>query len=205
MAVTGHFSYRSYKVSYLIRCETSLPTMTKAFDAFERAIRDAEQLLARYDAEKSASNGHNGEVLKRAGLVMALAAWETYVKDRIHSEIDTWLQAVDGSPIGKFVRRRLEEDLKRFFNPNSERTRRIFIEYFDTDITKDWVWDNYDSSTSKKALDALIAKRGDAAHKANTAAHSSAEPHKVKREELEKGIRFLKGLVAATEKAKITK
>ncbi|MGZ3814945.1 MAG: HEPN domain-containing protein [Mucilaginibacter sp.] len=139
--------------------------MTKAFDAFERSIRDAEQLLARYDAEKSTSNGHNGEVLKRAGLVMALAAWETYVKDRIQSEIDTWLQAVDGSPIGKFVRRRLEEDLKRFFNPNSERTRRIFIEYFDTDITKDWIWDNYDSSASKKALDALIAKRGDAAHK----------------------------------------
>ncbi len=111
--------------------------MTKAFDAFERSIRDAEELLARYDTEKSASNGHNGEVLKRAGLVMALAAWETYVKDRIQTEIDTWLQAVDGSPVGKFIRRRLEEDLKRFFNPNSERTRRIFIEYFDTDITKE--------------------------------------------------------------------
>lgn len=108
-------------------------------------------------------------------------------------------------PGWKICQTRLEEDLKRFFNPNSERTRRIFIEYFDTDITKEWVWDNYDSSASKKALDALVAKRGDAAHKANTAIHASAEPHKVKREELEKGVRFLKGLVAATEKAKITK
>jgi len=179
--------------------------MTKAFDAFERAIRDAEDLLARHDAEKTVPNGHNGEVLKRAGLVMALAAWETYVKDRLQSEIDTWLQAVEGSPLGKFVRRRLEEDLKRFFNPNAERTRRIFIDYFDVDITKDWVWENYDSSTSKKVLDSLVAKRGDAAHKANTALHASAEPHKVKRDQLEKGIRLLKGLVAATEKAKITK
>jgi hypothetical protein len=179
--------------------------MTKAAEAFERSIRDAEDLLARFDAEKAGPNGQNGEVLKRAGLVMALAAWETYVKDRIRSEFDVWLQAVDGSPIGKFVRRRLEEDLKRFFNPNSERTRRLFIDYFEVDITKEWAWLNYDAPTAKKTLDALIAKRGDAAHQANTAIHPSAEPHKVKREELEKGIRFLKGLVAATEKAKITK
>ena len=54
--------------------------------------------------------------------------------------------------LGKFVRRRLDEDMKRFFNPNTERTRRIFIDYFDVDITKDWVWLNFDSSASKKAL-----------------------------------------------------
>jgi len=179
--------------------------MTKAYDAFERSIKDAEELLQRFDAEKKTSSGQSGEVLKRAGLVMALAAWETYVKDRLQSEIDTWLQSVEGSPLGKFVRRRLEEDLKRFFNPNAERTRRIFMDYFDVDITKDWVWANYDSSASKKKLDALVAKRGDAAHKAKTAPHPSAEPHKVTREELDKGIRFLKGLAAATENAKITR
>ncbi|HEY8096207.1 MAG TPA: HEPN domain-containing protein [Methylobacter sp.] len=179
--------------------------MTKASEAFNRSICDAENLLARFDAEKAPLNGKNGEVLKRAGLVMALAAWETYVKDRIRDEFDVWLQAVEGSPIGKFVRRRLEDDLKRFFNPNSERTRRIFHDYFEIDITKEWAWDNYNNATAKKALDALIAKRGDAAHQANTAEHPSAEPHQVKREELEKGIRFLKGLVAATEKVKVTK
>jgi hypothetical protein len=179
--------------------------MTKAAEAFDRSIRDAEDLLVRFDAERVSSNGKNGEVLKRAGLVMALAAWETYVKDRIRDEFDVWLQAVEGSPIGKFVRRRLEDDLKRFFNPNSERTRRIFLDYFEIEITKEWSWDNYDSSAAKKALDTLIAKRGDAAHQANTAEHPSAEPHQVKREDLEKGIRFLKGLVAATEKARIAK
>ncbi|MCB1242875.1 MAG: HEPN domain-containing protein [Verrucomicrobiales bacterium] len=179
--------------------------MSKAFDAFQRSIRDAEELLARYDAEKSTSKGQSGEVLKRAGLVMALAAWETYVKSRIEEEFNTWLQAAEGSPVGKFVRRRLDEDLKRFFNPNSERTRRIFIDYFDVDITKEWIWDNFDSAASKKTLDTLIAKRGDAAHRANTAPHASAEPHQVRREELEKGIRFLRGLVAAMEKARITR
>jgi len=179
--------------------------MTKAAEAFDRAIRDAEDLLARFDAEKASPTGKNGDVLKRAGLVMALAAWETYVKDRIRDEFSVWLQAVEGSSIGKFVRKRLEEDLKRFFNPNTERTRRLFLDYFEIDITKEWAWDNYDSPAVKKTLDALIAKRGEAAHQANTAEHPSAEPHQVKKEELKKGIRFLKGLVAATEKINIAR
>jgi len=105
--------------------------MTEAAEAFNRAIKDAEELLARFDEEKSTTNGRNPEVLKRAGLVMALAAWETYIKDRIRGELDVWLQAVEGSPVGKFIRKRLEEDLKRFFNPNSERTRKLFLDYFD--------------------------------------------------------------------------
>jgi hypothetical protein len=167
--------------------------MTNASEAFNRSIRDAEELLMRFDAERHATNHpQNGEVLKRAGLVMALAAWETYVKDRVRDEISVWLQSVEGSPIAKFVRRRLEEDLKRFFNPNSERTRRLFLDYFEVDITKEWSWGNYDTASAKKTLDALVAKRGDAAHQANTSEHSSAEPHKVKREELEKVSVFLK-------------
>jgi hypothetical protein len=78
--------------------------MTKAAEAFDRSIKDAEDLLRRFDEEKVGPNGHNGEVLKRGGLVMARAAWETYTKDRIGDEFDVWLRAVEGSPIGKFVR-----------------------------------------------------------------------------------------------------
>jgi hypothetical protein len=178
----------------------------KSIGSFNRSIRDAEDLLKRFETERATTNHpHNGGALKRAGLVMALAAWETYVKDRGRDEISVWLQSVDGSPIGSFVRRRLEEDLKRFFNPNSERNRRLFLSYFEVDITKEWSWDNYDTALAKKTLDALIAKRGDATHQANTSEHPSAEPHKVKREELEKGIRFLKGLVIASEKARVAK
>ena len=94
---------------------------------------------------------------------------------------------------------------KRFFNPNSDRTKRLFSDYFETDITQGWKWENYDVPQAKKALDALIDKRGDAAHKANTTTKKNGAPHLVKRDELEKAIRFLKGLVAATEKTKIVK
>ena len=48
---------------------------------------------------------------------MALAAWETYVEDRVCEEFNVWLRAADGSPVSKFIRKRLAEDIKRFFNP----------------------------------------------------------------------------------------
>ena len=178
--------------------------MTDAAVAFDRAIRDAEELLTLFDKVNADSDRQNGEVLKRAGVVMALVAWETYIKDRIREEFDLRIQCVEGSSIGKFVRKRLEEDLKRFFNPNSQRIRQIFVEHFEVDITKKWVWDNYDCHDAQKRLDALVSKRCMAAHQANGSEHKSAEPDQIKREELEKGIRFLKGLVAATEKIKLT-
>ncbi len=52
--------------------------MTKASEAFNRSIRDAEELLQRFEVERAKTNHpQNGEVLKRAGLVIALAAWES--------------------------------------------------------------------------------------------------------------------------------
>lgn len=181
--------------------------MSEAAIAFDCSIKDAEELLARFDTENNnkSSSGYNPETLKRAGLVMAMAAWETYVKDRFNEEFIVWLRAVDGSQVGKFIRKKKDEDLKRFFNPNSERTKRLFLDYFEVDITQGWKWANYDVAEAKKVLDSIVAKRGDAAHKANTKAKKNSETHLVKREELDKAIRFLKGLVAATDAFKIIK
>jgi len=179
--------------------------MTEAANSFDRSIKDAEELLYRFDEENSSPSKHNAEALKRAGLVMAMAAWETYVKDRFNEEFTVWLQAVDGSPVGKFVSRRKDEDFKRFFNPNSDKTKRLFLDYFEVDITQSWKWANYDVADAKKVLNSLVAKRGDAAHRANTIAKKNSDTHLVKREELEKAIRFLKGLVTATDFFKIAK
>jgi len=179
--------------------------MTEAAKAFHCSIKDAEELLNRFDEEKVTPSKYNAEALKRAGLVMAMAAWETYVKDRFNEEFKVWLQAVDGSQVGKFVRKRKEEDLKRFFNPNSERTKRLFMDYFEVDITQSWKWANYDVAESRKVLDSLVSKRGDAAHKANTKGKKNSDSHLVKRDELEKAIRFLIGLVEATDISKIAK
>ena len=97
--------------------------MSKAFTTFESTIKDAEDLLAHFDA-MSKPAPPNAEVLKRAGLVMALTAWETYVEDRAREDVTRRLRAVSGSYVGKFVVARLEEELKRFHNPTADKTKR---------------------------------------------------------------------------------
>jgi len=176
--------------------------MSEAGKSFECSIKDAEELLIRFDKENNTTSEPNSETLKRAGMVIAMAAWETYVKDRFREEIDFWLASVNGSLLGNFVQRKANEDLKRFFNPNTDRIKQLFKSYFEIDITAGWVWDNYQAPQAKKVLNDLIAKRGEAAHIANT---SPCCAHIVKRDDLDKAIRFLKGLVNATEKIVVVK
>lgn len=179
--------------------------MSKAAESFDRTIQDAQALLDRFDTENAKEPDQNLEPLKRAGLIMALAAWETYIKDRIKEEFAILLTSVRGSLLGRFVEKRLEQDLKRFFNPNSSKIKQLFEDYFEIDITEKWVWDNYDAPQARKALNKLIATRGSAAHQANTSDNPDCEPHLIKRDELEKAIRFLTGLVATTDKVRLVK
>ena len=57
--------------------------MSKASETFEHSIKDAENLLKHFNTLHPGS-GHpppDVEILKRAGLIMAMTAWETYVED----------------------------------------------------------------------------------------------------------------------------
>ena len=175
--------------------------MSKARKTFDSSIQDAEVLLAHFDALNTKPPPDNLEVLKRAGLIMALTAWETYVEDRAREEVHTRLSAHNGSHLAKLVLGRLEAELKRFHNPNSDKTRQLFFDYLEVDITSYWEWPNVDTNKAKKTLDDLIAKRGDAVHRSKPRNTASSAPHLVKREELDKAIRFLKCLVDATEES----
>lgn len=132
---------------------------------------------------------------------MALTAWETYVEDRIREAVQSRLRALHGSAVGNFVIGKLEEELKRFHNPTSEKTKRLFSDYLEADVTAGWKWLNFDPTSARKMLDELISKRGDAVHRSKPTNGGSPAAHLVKREDLEKAIRFLKGLVVATDKA----
>ena len=175
--------------------------MSKAKITFESSIKDAEDLLAHFDSMPKPPP-ENAEVLKRAGLVMALTAWETYVEDRVREEVQARLRVVNGSYVGKFVTGRLEDELRRFHNPNAEKTKKLFSDFLEVDVTAGWEWQHFDPPKVKKTLDELIAKRGDAVHRSKpSTAGAPPAPHLVKREDLEKSIRFLKGLVEATDRA----
>lgn len=174
--------------------------MSKAKSTFESSIKDAEDLLAHFDSLPKPPPD-NAEVLKRAGLVMALTAWETYVEDLAREEVQARLRAVNGSPLGKFVLNRLEDELKRFHNPNAEKTKRLFLDYLEVDVTANWQWLHFEQTKVKKTLDELISRRGDAVHRSKPIQAGVPAPHLVKRDDLEKAIRFFKSLVEATDQA----
>ena len=174
--------------------------MSRAAATFDSSIEDASTLLAHFDSVHKASP-ESAEVLKRAGLVMALTAWETYVEDRVIEAVQARLRVLEGSSVGKFVSGKLDEELKRFHNPTSEKSMHLFVDYLEIDVTSAWMGLNFEPATARKTLDELITKRGDAVHRAKSTNGGAPTPHLVKREDLDKAIRFLKGLVAATDKA----
>lgn len=176
--------------------------MSKAKVTFDSAIKDAESLLEHFDAINQQPPPDSAEVLKRAGLVMALTAWETYVEDRIREEVHVSLRVVHGSHVGKFVLARLEDELRRFHTPSADKTKKLFHDFLGIDVTTHWTWLHFDSAKAKKTLDELIVKRGDAVHRARQNSPSGPpQPHLVKKEDLEKAVRFLRNLVEATEGA----
>ncbi|MEY2251640.1 HEPN domain-containing protein [Comamonas sediminis] len=64
-----------------------------------------------------------------------------------------------------------------------------------------WKWLHFDTALAKKTLDQLISRRGDVVHRSKPVTAGAPVPHRVKRDDLEKAIRFLTGLVTATEHA----
>ena len=173
--------------------------MSLAKTSFEHGIKDAEELLAHFDAINANPPPPNAEVLKRAGLVMALTAWETYVEDRVTEGVEKRLVAVAGSYVGNFILKKLQLELKQFHNPTSDKTKKLFVDYLDVDVTQGWSWANHEPEKVKTALNQWISKRGDAVHRSKPLNNGSPAAHLIKRDELEKVIRFIKDLVKATD------
>ncbi|WNF47265.1 HEPN domain-containing protein [Pseudomonas sp. SG20056] len=173
--------------------------MSLAKTSFEYGIRDAEELLAHFDSINTNPPPANAEVLKRAGLVMALTAWETYVEDRVTEGVQKRLAAVSGSYVGNFIIKKLQLELKQFHNPTSDKTKKIFTDYLDLDVTQGWNWANHDPERARTSLNQWISKRGDAVHRSKPINNGAPTAHLIKRDELEKVIRFIKDLVKATD------
>lgn len=182
-------------------CGENCHNMTsRAFQTFEHAIQDADDLLKHFDALNKQPPPPEIEVLKRASLVMALAALETYVEDRIVEAAD----AVSGlgseeSHLVKFYKSSLENDLKFFHTPSTDRVKAIFFKYLNIDVTEGWTWNHYDPIKARTELNKIAKKRGDVAHRSLRPVAGRPTPHAVTREELRKSIRFIKDLVKATD------
>ena len=77
--------------------------MSKANTTFAQSILDAENLLKHFNDLNSKPPLPELEVLKRAGLIMAMTAWETYVEDRLQEAAEKRLCALADSSIAAFM------------------------------------------------------------------------------------------------------
>lgn len=171
-----------------------------AHQTFEHAIQDAIDLLGHFDSINKQPPPPEAEVLKRASLVMALAALETYVEDRIVEAAKTVAGPDSGAGrLAKFYITSLETDLKYFHTPSTDRVKSIFDKYLGVDVTEGWVWNHYDPIRARSELNKIAKKRGDIAHRSWRPIAGQPTPHAVTREELRKHIRFIRDLVGATD------
>ena len=174
---------------------------SQAGEAFARSILDAENLLAHFNKLNTKPPPPELEVLKRAGLIMAMTAWETYVEDRAVEAAKERLRECADRSIASFVLARLADEIRRLHNPNSEKTLQLFRDYANVDLTDKWSWNNLDTTTVRERLDGYIKLRGDVVHRSRPIMPGPPIAHAVTKEDLERLIRFLRNLVASTEAA----
>ncbi|MEA5392667.1 HEPN domain-containing protein [Cyanobium gracile UHCC 0139] len=173
---------------------------SQAFENFHHAIQDSEDLIRHFDALNRQPPPPEIEVLKRASLVMALAALETYFEDRLSEAVSAACQLSGADErLAVFYRQSLEVDLKTFNSPNVDRVKMIFKKYLALDVTEGWCWNNCKQEQAKAELNRLVRKRGDIAHRSLRPIAGLPVPHPVTKDDIRKHIYFVKQLVKATE------
>jgi hypothetical protein len=176
---------------------------SEALQAFDHAIQDAIDLLNHFDTLNTNPPPPEIEVLKRASIVMALAALEAYFEDRLFEAADSIATQPDSKRhLAQFFKDSLSNDLKLFHTPSTDRVRPIFKKYLDLDVTDGWSWNNYDPTLAKTELNKLAKKRGEIAHRSRRPINGEPQPkkHAVTRDELRKYIHFVQQLALATDK-----
>lgn len=173
---------------------------SKALQTFDHAIRDAVELLDHFDTLNRQPPPPEIEVLKRASLVMALAALEAYLEDLLVESVES-LCSQNGSNkhLSDFIRTSLENDLKVFHTPSTERIKPIFNKYLGYDITEGWSWNNCEPKKARIELNLLAKKRGDIAHRSGRPLPNQPVQHAVTRDAMRKHIHFIKELVRTTD------
>lgn len=174
---------------------------SQASATFQEAIKDAEHLLGHFDKLNTKPPPLENEVLKRAGLVMAMTAWETFVEDRVCEAAEVRLRTCSDAGIVAFVKSRLNDEIKRLHSPTADKTIQLFNDYAGIDVSSGWRWNHVDPKVAKDRLNGYIRLRGDVVHRSRVTPKGPTPAHPVTKDDLHKAIGFLKELVKGTERA----
>ncbi len=170
---------------------------TAIFDtAIALFIQSGDRLLELFDKLPKPEQQAN-EVLKRAALVMTLTAWETFIESWLKTQMCQKLIALKGSFAGDYIQKKFTESINQLNNPNSHKVRQLSLEFLQHDITDQWHWNNFDKQAVCTQLNKYLSLRGEVVHQGRSS-HDPINPHLVKRDELDKAIRFFRELVKVT-------
>lgn len=171
---------------------------SRAYAIFETGMQDVAKLIQLFDNLESPEQRQQYEVLKRAALVMTTTAWETYIEAYAVEKVEVKLATSEDEFTNGYIRRRLDHEISRLHNPTSEKVKKLFVEFLGVDITESWRWNNYSPKDARERLDKWLKMRGDAVHQV-CLSNDPKTAHLVKREDLEKAVRFFKELAVITE------
>ena len=170
--------------------------MSINYQNFKAAMADVNDLRERIDRENRSTSGSAPEYLKRNALTMVTTAWETYVEDTFETLVKRVTGGKEGSLLTAFFAKKAGAELKMLHNPTKQKVQRLFVDYFDFDVTEKWTWANYQCPKEVgKKLDEWLALRGEIVHRST----SDGDGHSVSADELRKCVNFFEGLVGKTE------
>lgn len=175
--------------------------MSTAAKVFKESITDAETLLRHFNDLNTHPPPRDIEVLKRAGLIMAMTAWETYVEDCIQEVAAARIENLEDDSLANFFRSKLDEEIKRLHNPVAEKTIELFRDFAGVDISEAWRWNSLNSKTVRTRLNDYLKLRGEVVHRSRPLCANAPNAHPVRKVDLVRAIAFLKNLVEATEGA----
>lgn len=155
--------------------------MSRSSDVFALSIQDAENLLRHFNALNIKPPPPEIEVLKRAGLIMAMTAWETYVEDRVQEAAAERLAGLLDSSIATFIKNRLDEEIRRLHNPTSDKTIQLFRDYAGVDLTERWTWNHFEPKLVRERLNHYMKLRGDVVHRSRPVGNDTSIAHPVKK------------------------
>ncbi|CAN5660244.1 hypothetical protein BH09VER1_BH09VER1_00430 [soil metagenome] len=202
--------------------------MTQAAQDFQVSFADARRLFELYEAEAASPRvSGSGEVLKRAALIMAVTAFETYLKDYLRETFPPRLafaqtpkdfKAVFDEVAKKWHREQtdpvstmdqwtghgwkelIEKHFEHRLNALNSPKSKIVVSLFDKFLNLDLsgYW-KFEGYSYKQACDRLDEI---VALRGNIAhvARKTATKHEVSKAILKKYLTFFDGLVSATEK-----
>ena len=99
---------------------------SEASVTFQHVIKDAEDLVQHFDRLNSKPPPPENEVLKRATLIMAFAALETYFEDRLVEAVKA-ITSTDESRLSQFMCEGLANDLKVFHRRHLHFIRQLVL------------------------------------------------------------------------------